>query len=98
MQSENDVPRFLRLSDLQERGIAMTHQVVVCNKGRPIPDSARERLFQPFSRGDMRPSQQGLGLGLYIASEIAKAHGGKIDVASTVEETCFTFTMPLKPN
>jgi predicted DNA-binding transcriptional regulator AlpA len=28
MQSENDVPRFLRLSDLQERGIAMTHQAV----------------------------------------------------------------------
>jgi hypothetical protein len=27
MQS-NDVPRFLRLSDLQERGIAMTHQAV----------------------------------------------------------------------
>ena len=73
-------------------------KLVVCNKGRPIPDSARERLFQPFSRGDMRPSQQGLGLGLYIASEIAKAHGGKIDVASTVEETCFAFTMPLKPN
>jgi hypothetical protein len=28
MQSENDVPRFLRLGDLQERGIAMTHQAV----------------------------------------------------------------------
>ena len=28
MQSENDVPRFLRLKDLQERGIAMTHQAV----------------------------------------------------------------------
>jgi hypothetical protein len=28
MQSENDVPHFLRLSDLQERGIAMTHQAV----------------------------------------------------------------------
>ena len=33
----------------------------------------------------MRPSQQGLGLGLYIASEIAKAHGGTIDVTSTPE-------------
>jgi predicted DNA-binding transcriptional regulator AlpA len=28
MQSKNDVPRFLRLKDLQERGIAMTHQAV----------------------------------------------------------------------
>jgi signal transduction histidine kinase len=42
-----------------------------------------ERLFFPFSRGEVRPSQQGLGLGLYIASEIAKAHGGTLDVIST---------------
>jgi sigma-B regulation protein RsbU (phosphoserine phosphatase) len=54
-----------------------------------------QRLFQPFSRGDVRPSQQGLGLGLYIASEIALAHGGKIEVASSAKETRFTFTMPL---
>ena len=47
------------------------------------------------SRGAVRPSQQGLGLGLYIASEIARAHGGKIDVTSTAEATCFTFSMPL---
>ena len=49
----------------------------------------------PFSRGEVRPSQQGLGLGLYIASEIAKAHGGSIDVTSTPELTCFTLRMPL---
>jgi signal transduction histidine kinase len=55
-----------------------------------------ERLFSPFSRGEVRPSQQGLGLGLYIASEIAKAHGGTIDVTSTSEVTCFTLRMPLQ--
>ena len=53
-----------------------------------------EHLFQPFFRGAVRPSRNGLGLGLYIASEIAKAHDGKIDVTSTDEETRFTFTMP----
>ena len=52
-----------------------------------------ERLFQPFARGDVRPNQQGLGLGLYIASQIAQAHGGTIDVTSTAEETRFTFRM-----
>jgi nitrogen-specific signal transduction histidine kinase len=38
-----------------------------------------------------------LGLGLYIdiAYEIARAHGGTIDVASTPAETRFTFRMPL---
>jgi signal transduction histidine kinase len=37
---------------------------------------------------------QGLGLGLYIALEIAKAHGGTIDVFSDETGTCFTFKMP----
>jgi len=71
-------------------------ELVVCNAGAPIPADAMARLFQPFARGEVRPSQEGLGLGLYIASEIAKAHGGAIDVTSTEKETCFTFRMPLQ--
>jgi sigma-B regulation protein RsbU (phosphoserine phosphatase) len=70
-------------------------QISVANGGEPIAEAARQRLFQPFFRGEVRPSQQGLGLGLHIASEIAKAHGGQIAVTSDVEETRFTFTMPL---
>jgi signal transduction histidine kinase len=67
----------------------------VANEGAPIPPAIRERLFQPFFRGEAMPRQQGLGLGLHIASEIAKAHGGAIEVASTPQETRFTFRMPL---
>jgi sigma-B regulation protein RsbU (phosphoserine phosphatase) len=70
-------------------------ELSVANAGDPIPPEAMERLFAPFSRGEVRPSQQGLGLGLYIASQIAQAHGGQIDVASNREETRFTFRMPL---
>jgi sigma-B regulation protein RsbU (phosphoserine phosphatase) len=44
-------------------------------------------LFKPFSRCAVRPSQQGLALGLYIASEIARAHGGEIGVESFAGET-----------
>ena len=66
----------------------------VANAGAPIPDKVRKRLFQPFFRGAARSSRNGLGLGLYIASEIAKAHDGKLEVTSTDEETRFTFTMP----
>ena len=72
-------------------------ELAVCNSGDPIAPAAMERLFHPFARGEVRPSKQGLGLGLYIASEIAKAHGGTIDVASTPEFTCFTLRMPLRP-
>lgn len=66
----------------------------VANGGTPIPKEVMKRLFQPFFRGATRHSRNGLGLGLYIASEIAKAHGGTLDVSSTEEETRFTFTMP----
>ncbi len=67
--------------------------ICVVNRGQPIPPAAMDRLFQPFFRGEVRPSQQGLGLGLHIASEIAKAHGGHLSAVSNAEETRFTFVM-----
>jgi phosphoserine phosphatase RsbU/P len=67
----------------------------VANAGDPIPPAAMEKLFEPFFRGDVRDSRQGLGLGLHIASQIAQAHGGRIDVTSTPDETRFVFTMEL---
>jgi sigma-B regulation protein RsbU (phosphoserine phosphatase) len=66
----------------------------VANAGEPISEQLRESLFEPFFRGAARPSRNGLGLGLFIASEIAKAHDGTLEVSSTSEETRFTFTMP----
>lgn len=66
-------------------------ELSVANAGEPIPSEAMERLFQPFYRLAEQGSQQGLGLGLYIASEIARAHGGRIDVTSSPAETRFTF-------
>jgi sigma-B regulation protein RsbU (phosphoserine phosphatase) len=70
-------------------------ELSVANRGHPIPTETQKRLFQPFARASARPGQQGLGLGLYIAHEIARAHGGTLAVSSTPEETRFTFRMPL---
>ena len=70
-------------------------EVWVANAGAPIPPKAMERLFQPFFRGEVRASQNGLGLGLHIASEIAKAHGGVLSATSDKTETRFTLTIPL---
>ncbi len=74
---------------------AGSFELSVANGGEPISPAAMERLFQPFFRGAVRPSQEGLGLGLFIASEIARAHGGSIETASTPGETRFTFRMPI---
>ncbi|TAX70820.1 PAS domain-containing sensor histidine kinase [Rhizobium leguminosarum] len=67
----------------------------IANGGAPISSDAMTRLFQPFFKGEAGTSQRGLGLGLYIASEIARAHGGTVMVSSDDKETCFTFVMPL---
>jgi sigma-B regulation protein RsbU (phosphoserine phosphatase) len=70
-------------------------EIVVANSGVPIPPEAMERLFHPFVRGKVPTNRRGLGLGLHIASEIAKAHGGEIRVTSDAVETRFAFVMPL---
>ena len=68
--------------------------IKVTNQGAPIPEDRKARLFEPYFRGGRSGRHNGLGLGLYIVSEIARAHDGKIEVASTAEQTSFTFTMP----
>ena len=71
-----------------------TFVLTVTNSGPPIPEKALAMLFQPFFRARLEDNQRGLGLGLFIATEIAKAHGGTLTVASDTAETVFTFEMP----
>lgn len=68
----------------------------VRNQGTPIAAALMPVLFEPFRRGDDPGGQRrGLGLGLYIVREIVTAHGGDVDVQSTVENgTCFTVRLP----
>jgi sigma-B regulation protein RsbU (phosphoserine phosphatase) len=68
----------------------------VANSGPAIPPSTLPRLFQPFTRGTGGTNPQGLGLGLYIANEIARAHGGMLTVSSSPAETRFTFQTPIR--
>ena len=70
-------------------------EISVSNQGSPIAAETIDRLFLPFTRGDASASIKGLGLGLYISSIIAQAHGGRIDVTSDDRETRFTFRMPV---
>lgn len=69
-------------------------ELSVANVGKDIEPLELERLFQPFFRGKTGGSREGLGLGLYICAEIAKAHGGTLSVSSGNGTTCFTLQMP----
>lgn len=70
--------------------------ISVSNAGEPIPPATMERLFQPFYRGQGKSTRKGLGLGLYIASQIAEAHGGALSVHSDEQKTTFTLVMPTR--
>ncbi|WP_431272430.1 GAF domain-containing sensor histidine kinase [Dankookia sp. P2] len=69
--------------------------LAVANQGPRIPPAILARLFQPFRRDADGPrAGLGLGLGLYIAAEIARAHGGTLGVSSDAAATVFTLVLP----
>lgn len=68
----------------------------VSNQGPAIPSELQAKLFERFTRGQLDGAAGGHGLGLYIVSEIARAHGGEISLISTEDETRFTFKMPIR--
>jgi signal transduction histidine kinase len=70
----------------------------VINVGTPIDQAVLGGIFEPLNRGEQRASTDGsLGLGLYIAREIVKAHGGEIAAQSNDAETIFTARLPRFP-
>jgi signal transduction histidine kinase len=67
------------------------------NQGPPIPDAVIPTLFEPFTQAEQQldGGRDGLGLGLYIASEIVRAHAGTLIVSSSPQAgTIFTFMLP----
>jgi signal transduction histidine kinase len=70
-------------------------RIAVTDQGPGIPPELRDTLFDRFARG---PGSSGLGLGLYLARQIALAHGGTLEVTSTPGKgTRFEVTLPEAP-
>jgi signal transduction histidine kinase len=68
----------------------------VWNTGEPIPPDDIDKVCKPFWRQSSTGNREGLGLGLYICSEIVRAHGGTLSVTSSQESgTSFTARLPL---
>jgi signal transduction histidine kinase len=78
---------------VRARGSDAHVEVSVHNAGTPISPDVLPVIFEPFERG--AHDRVGLGLGLYIVREIARAHGGNVSVTSTAEDgTTFAMRLP----
>jgi len=68
--------------------------ISVKDNGNGIPDSIKDKIFQPFFT--TKPTGQGTGLGLSLSYDIVKAHGGELIVETKVGEgSKFIITLPL---
>lgn len=71
--------------------------ITVTNAGDPIPETALPYIFTPFWRRSTSTAREGLGLGLFICSQIVKAHGGALEVMSTRDNgTTFAARLPIR--
>jgi signal transduction histidine kinase len=69
--------------------------VAVHNGGPPIPPDVLPVVFEPLARAHRTTAGHGIGLGLFIARAIVSAHGGHVEVHSSVDNgTTFTVTLP----
>jgi signal transduction histidine kinase len=69
--------------------------IMVNNHGTVIPATELATIFDPFRRTARPRTSSGLGLGLFIAHEIARTHGGKMWATSSAEEgTTFSALLP----
>lgn len=68
--------------------------VAICDTGSGISDEMRARLFEPFAT--TKPPGKGTGLGLHISHTVVARHGGRIEVESGPDGTCFEVVLPIR--
>jgi signal transduction histidine kinase len=84
--------------------VAVTAKVIdgglsleVADDGEGIPPGKRDQLFEAFSRiEETAAGQEGVGLGLYVVSQLVAAMDGRIDLASSSRGTTFSISIPCK--
>ncbi len=98
--SPNDNPITIRLLAHTVNG-ATDHIVIqVADSGRGVPPEERERIFVKFMRGEGNQSTSGAGLGLYLARELARRHGGEflLEPAGDTPGATFSLSLPRHGN
>lgn len=82
---------------LDARRSDKTVTITMSNASNPILSGDRDRIFDRFHRGDPARTRkvEGIGLGLSLAREIVRAHGGSLTLdPSASGQTAFTLTLP----
>ena len=69
-------------------------KISITNASAPIPEKAKEKLFQKFYQADESHAAEGSGIGLAIAQRIVALHGGTISVENIGETVTFTVCLP----
>jgi two-component system, NtrC family, sensor kinase len=101
--SMDDLAGFQNLSDLEPKKPLVTVstknlgdkvEISIKDNGPGIPDSIKDKIFQPFFT--TKPTGQGTGLGLSLSYDIVKAYGGNIEVETQSKKgTKFTVKLPI---
>lgn len=102
---QNLLSNAVKYNDDADPWVSISYEVTeselridICNGGDGIPESAKERLFERFSRVDTARNRgvDGFGLGLNLSREFARAHGGDLVLLeSSPGNTRFRLTLPI---
>jgi len=86
------------LLQIRLEAVADGIQLSCCDHGPGIPSAHQERIFNKFHRVDtsLTSRQQGSGLGLSIARQLARDLGGELSYQRVAEGACFILTLPLR--
>ena len=76
--------KFMNSSSVQTKKLNARIEITVKDNGNGIPQKAMDKIFQPFFT--TKPTGQGTGLGMSLAYDIIKAHGGEIKVETKEDE------------
>ena len=80
----------------RSRACGQTALIEVSDRGPGIPEPQLPRIFERFERAASARHYGGMGLGLYVARQIAEAHGGSIGATNLPQGgACFTVRLPV---
>jgi signal transduction histidine kinase/ligand-binding sensor domain-containing protein len=94
VRSQEREPGYQPEVDIRTAHAGNHVKIIVRDNGNGIPESIRDKIFQPFFT--TKPTGQGTGLGLSLSYDIVKAHGGELRVDSVVGDgTTFSLLLPI---